>query len=446
MNQAPGIEINLLTALRLPDRARLALVGAGGKTTALFQLARAFSGPVILTSTTHLGIWQASRADRHFIVEHAEDLLSLAQKMTGVTLVTGPAHGDQRLQGVNSEVLDGLRGIASRLGLPILIEADGSRQLPIKAPALHEPVIPEWVEQVVVVVGLSGLGKPIDEKTVHRVEQFALLSGEVPGAIITSQSLERVLLHEQGGRKGIPSGARTSVLLNQADSELEVEEGRRLADRLIPRYDSVVVACLEQERIAGVIEPVAGIVLAGGGSSRYGQPKMLLPWRGKPVIQHVVEAALDSGLAEVVVVTGAVDLPLRKALASLPIRFVENQDWQSGQSRSVRKGVNAISPNCGGAIFLLADQPAVSAALIRKIVEKHQQSLAPAVAPRVGERRTNPVLFDRITFPALLAVEGDRGGRALFDQYPPSYVNWDDEALLLDIDTPADYAKLRAME
>ena len=100
--------------------------------------------------------------------------------------------------------------------LPLLVEADGSRRLPLKAPAPHEPVIPEWVNTVVVVAGLSGLGKLLDPAWVHRPEIFAHLSGLELNAPVTSDGLINVLTHPQGGLKDIPYGARRVALLNQA--------------------------------------------------------------------------------------------------------------------------------------------------------------------------------------------------------------------------------------
>ncbi|MFZ5821572.1 MAG: nucleotidyltransferase family protein, partial [Chloroflexota bacterium] len=98
----------------------------------------------------------------------------------------------------------------------------------------------------------------------------------------------------------------------------------------------------------------------------------------------------------------------------------------------------------GGGVFLLADQPQVTAEVIRALVERRAQSLPAILAPLVlEERRANPVLFDRACFPDLLGLEGDTGGRALFSKYPVAYLPWHDQSLLLDVDTPADYRRLQ---
>jgi molybdenum cofactor cytidylyltransferase len=126
--------------------------------------------------------------------------------------------------------------------------------------------------------------------------------------------------------------------------------------------------------------------------------------------------------------------------------LVHNPDWQAGQSSSLQAGLRLLPPQTGGAVFFLADQPQIPISLVRSLVETHATSLQPVVAPMVDGRRANPVLFDRITFPDLMALQGDVGGRALFAKYPVEWVPWHDSAVLLDVDTPEDYKKLLSMD
>ena len=97
----------------------------------------------------------------------------------------------------------------------------------------------------------------------------------------------------------------------------------------------------------------------------------------------------------------------------------------------------------GAAIFLLVDQPQVSVSLLRALVEAHAGDLPDVLAPLVEDRRANPVLFDRRTFPDLLSLQGDTGGRAIFAKFPPHHLPWQDAMLLQDIDTLEDYQRLR---
>jgi len=191
--------------------------------------------------------------------------------------------------------------------------------------------------------------------------------------------------------------------------------------------------------------PVAGIILAAGASTRLGQPKQLLPWRGQPVIRHVAQTALSAGLDPVVVVTGALGEPIRQALAGLAIQVVHNPAWAEGQSTSVRCGLQALPDAAGAVVILLADQPQVPVTLVGKLVEIYRSQPVEIVAPQVQDRRANPVLFDRSVFADLLALQGDTGGRAVFSRHAVTWLPWLDESLLLDIDTWEDYQRLLAL-
>ncbi|RME87603.1 MAG: putative selenium-dependent hydroxylase accessory protein YqeC, partial [Anaerolineae bacterium] len=323
-------------------------------------------------------------------------------------------------------------------------EADGARGRPLKAPAAHEPVVPVFASLAVVVAGMNGLGKPLDEAWVHRPERFAALTGLRMGQKISSGALAQALTHPEGGLKGIPPGTRRVALLNQADTTLRQSQAASLAKRLLEAYESVVIASCEVGEVHAVHERVAGILLAAGGSTRFGQPKQLLTYRGQPFVRRIAQTALQAGLSPLVVVTGAHAARVEDALAPLPVNIVHNPAWRSGQASSIRVGLETVLAGhpVGAAIFLLADQPQVSLPLLRSLVEEHARTLSPVVAPLVRGRRATPVLFDRVTFPALLALQGDRGGRATFSTYPPAYLPWHDETLLLDVDTPEDYDRL----
>jgi molybdenum cofactor cytidylyltransferase len=439
----------LSQALRLSPPPCLALVGAGGKTTALFQIARQLKPPVLVTATTHLAKNQFNLADRHIIVRNQEDLELIEAHLDSedVVLATGSLQEGKRTSGIDAISLEYLLSITKARSIPMLIEADGSRQQPLKAPADHEPAIPPFVDSVIVVAGLSGLGKPLTSKWVHRPELFASLSGLAIGDIISVDALAKVLTNPLGGLKGIPQGARRIVLLNQADTLGRQALALVLATKLQPAYHAVVVASLrppaaELPRILAVHEPVAGIILAAGGSSRMGQPKQLLSWKGEALVRSVASTALAAGLSPVVLVTGAHSVEVQAAVRDLPVTLVQNPDWESGQSTSIQAGLRSLPPEAGAAIFLLADQPRVSVTLLRSLVERHAETLAPVVAPRVADQRANPVLFDRLTFRDLMSIHGDIGGRALFSQFPVNWLEWQDASLLLDVDTAEDYRRL----
>ena len=423
----------------------------------MFQLARELPPPVIVTATTHLGVWQIPQADEHIILKKQGDLKKFIPR--GVTLVTGEFEGE-RTQGLENDALLWLREVADNHHSFLLIEADGSRQKPLKAPAEHEPAIPEFVDQAVYVCGLTGLGKPLGEEFVHRPEIFAHLSGLQTGEVIATKALTRVLTNFEGGLKNIPPDTRSIVLLNQADTPQLQSLARGMVKPLLTTYGAVIIASLQNEQIHAVHEPIAGIILAAGGSQRFGQSKQLLDWRGEPFVHAVAKTTLKAGLSPVIVVTGAHASDVSSAVDDLPVQVVHNPAWQSGQASSIKAGVRTLTDPLahivthppfsngkwgmtGGGIFLLADQPQITAAIIHALVEEHAATLAPVIAPLVLDQRANPVLFDRVAFSDLMTLKGDVGGRGIFSKYKVSYLPWHDDALLLDVDTPEHYQRLK---
>ncbi len=440
-----GEHLSLVQALRLSSSPRVAFIGAGGKTTAMFQLARQLPGPVIVTATSHLGAWQIGLADQHIIIEKAAPLEELEHGLQGIILITGELDGE-RTKPVNSNLLHWLQQFCDYHSVPLLVEADGSREKPLKAWAAHEPPIPAFVDLVVQTVGLTGLGKPLSNESVHRAELFSKLSGLSLGEPITSDALVRMLTHTDGGLKNLPASARRAVLLNQADTHELQSTAQGLAQSLMHTYDSVIISSLTQQQIFAVNEPIAGVILAAGGSTRFGQPKQLLDWKGEPFIRAVARIALDAGLSPVLVVTGANAKQVGSAVQDLSVMIINNEGWKSGQASSIRTAIGTLHSRkvnrVGGAIFLLVDQPQVTSSILRGLIEKHAEGLYPVVAPMVMDQRANPVLFDQVTFPDLLTLEGDVGGRAIFHKYRVEYLPWHDDRLLLDVDTPEMYQRL----
>jgi molybdenum cofactor cytidylyltransferase len=189
---------------------------------------------------------------------------------------------------------------------------------------------------------------------------------------------------------------------------------------------------------------IAAIILAAGESSRMGQHKLLLPLLGKALLVHVVDNTLAAGVENVVVVVGYHADDVRALLANYPVRLVENPDYAQGQSTSVRAGISALAPQTDAAIILLGDQPLVTPALLRDLIETWQHTGKPIVAPFYQGQRGNPVLFARSLFAELLAVTGDQGGREVLQQHAGEIASVvvDDADAAQDLDTWQEYQAL----
>lgn len=184
----------------------------------------------------------------------------------------------------------------------------------------------------------------------------------------------------------------------------------------------------------------AALVLAAGQSRRMGGPnKLLLDVAGKPMVRHVVEAALASRAEPVVVVLGHQQHEVRQALRGLKVRFAANPDFAEGLSTSLRTGLGALGPETAGAVVCLGDMPRVSAALIDRLIAAFDPVEGRSiVVPTWRGKRGNPVLWSRAFFAEMQGVAGDVGARHLIGEHAGAVVEVEAESdgTLVDIDTP----------
>ncbi|MBI2860442.1 MAG: molybdenum cofactor cytidylyltransferase [Chloroflexi bacterium] len=186
---------------------------------------------------------------------------------------------------------------------------------------------------------------------------------------------------------------------------------------------------------------ISAIVLAAGLSSRMGRSKLRLGIKGKPMLQHVIDAARQSKAGEVIVVLGAEADTLRREIDTGDARVVANPRYREGLSTSLKTGLKAVSPQSQAAVILMGDQPFVTPAIIDALIERYRQPGSRIVAPVYGGRRGNPALFDRSLFPELMSVTGDKGGREIIETHPEwlETVTVDDDLAGRDIDTAEEY-------
>jgi probable selenium-dependent hydroxylase accessory protein YqeC len=229
---------SLTEALKPAMRGIVSLVGAGGKTSLMFRLARELSdaGKTVLTTTTTKIFIPTKAQSKHVVLSDSpRDIIQKAKRLLRdnrhVSAAKKTMETQGKLEGYPAKTITEFW--RSKLFQWIIVEADGARQRPLKAPGRFEPVIPACSNIVIGVVGLKGLGKPLDEKYVFRPEVFAEITKLDPGKLIDGVSVTASILHQQGIMKGCPSGAMRIVFLNQADISNGLKTGRRIRDILI---------------------------------------------------------------------------------------------------------------------------------------------------------------------------------------------------------------------
>jgi molybdenum cofactor cytidylyltransferase len=317
----------------------------------------------------------------------------------------------------------------------------------LKVPADHEPVIPAFVDLVVTTAGLDVIGKPLTSEYCHRAELAKSLLGIDGDQNVTAEIVASLLQSPIGGLKGVPSGAISRVLLTHLRTNNDLEHGRRIATQLLnSNILSVSLGALKHDApIAESHNRVAGIILAAGSSTRLDGPKQMLPFKGKPLYQHAIAAALDGGLSPIIVITSEGGEAMQPNLDGPAVEFVQNLNPDLGQSSSLVVGLNQLGGEVEGAIFLLADMPLINGRLVRALRQRHAETLAPIVVPYAQGKRGNPVLFDRGAFDALRKLKGDRGGRGIFSNFAHERIEWD-TSIHFDIDTPDDLQRLQELE
>lgn len=219
------------------EHSMVTLVGAGGKTTALYCLARAafLAGhTVALTTTTHIlphpRLFLTAFPDRETVMEKR------------VVLVGKPEGAGPKL----TVSMEPSRLLA--LADLVLVEGDGARSLPLKAPAEHEPAIPQATRAVVALAGLDAVGRPIG-RVCHRPERVCAILGKGPEDLVSPEDVAVILSHPEGGRKGVPDGAAFRCLLNKANTPRRAALGAEIVARLLRNdIQAAVSAFTERER------------------------------------------------------------------------------------------------------------------------------------------------------------------------------------------------------
>ena len=190
---------------------------------------------------------------------------------------------------------------------------------------------------------------------------------------------------------------------------------------------------------------VAAVVLAAGGSARFGKPKQFALFQGETFIRRMVAAAIEAGCAPVVVVTGEDSARVSLELSGLAVSIAMNPNWQSGLGSSIVVGIRRamnLTPDLEAVVLLTCDQPFVTAHVLGQLMQLQLTTGKPIVASAYATTLGIPALFDRSCFPDLLRLTGDSGAKGIILARSHDVVSFDFPAGEIDIDTVTDYEKL----
>jgi probable selenium-dependent hydroxylase accessory protein YqeC len=257
----PGL---LTDSLGLQEREMISLVGAGGKTTLMFCLAKelVLQGKKVITTTTTKILEPSSEETSCLVVDSDERrvqrLVALHLDRDRHLTIARERLGSGKLQGVSPEVVANLW--ESMGADTVIVEADGAAGRPVKAPREHEPVIPSNTTLVIALLGLDGIGQPLNDENAFQPELISRMTGVRMGEKMTAPLLAILMTHREGIFKGAPAGSRVVSFINKIDLPGGLENGRKLAREILnrkhPQIERVVLGQLKHD------PPVAEVFLA----------------------------------------------------------------------------------------------------------------------------------------------------------------------------------------
>jgi probable selenium-dependent hydroxylase accessory protein YqeC len=239
-NQKEEGVIGFLTeALGIKTREVISLVGAGGKTTLMFHLAKelVLSGKKVVTTTT-TKILEPSSGETNFLFidrdeEKIKDFVGHYLDQYHHLTIARERLGSRKLKGVSPNLVDEL-GRSNKIDA-IIIEADGAAGRPIKAPREWEPVIPSKTTLVVSILGVDGMEMELNEENVFQPEQVSKITGIPIGERITDEAMAILMAHPDGISRGTPSSSRVVAFLNKVDIPNGVLKAKSIAQKIFEK-------------------------------------------------------------------------------------------------------------------------------------------------------------------------------------------------------------------
>ncbi|UOY06626.1 nucleotidyltransferase family protein [Muricauda sp. SCSIO 64092] len=188
---------------------------------------------------------------------------------------------------------------------------------------------------------------------------------------------------------------------------------------------------------------LAVLILAAGGSSRMGQPKQLLPWRGKTLLEYAIDEALEV-TDHVFVVLGAHFSEIHHTIHEKNVEIVKNDLWEDGMGKSISKGIEHLMKNNSfkAALVMLVDQPLLDRNHLLALTQLFQSSQNTMVCTDYNENLGVPAIFDQTLFPELGKLENDFGARHIIRSYGHSVPSIPSKGKFVDMDTWDAYKKL----
>jgi molybdenum cofactor cytidylyltransferase len=187
----------------------------------------------------------------------------------------------------------------------------------------------------------------------------------------------------------------------------------------------------------------AAIVLAAGNSTRMGKQKIVLPFNGVTVIQHIVTHLQESGIEDIMVVVGRDASQIRNVLRDTTATIIDNPEYEQGMLTSVRVGIRSLSNDAESCLICLGDQPAIQPEIVKAIIKKGEVIESRIIVPRYRNRRGHPLYIPRSYWSKILTSYDETGLRGLLIEFKESVIEIcvEESWILDDMDYPEDYQR-----
>lgn len=192
------------------------------------------------------------------------------------------------------------------------------------------------------------------------------------------------------------------------------------------------------------MDKVAALILTAGASRRMGEPKALLPWGGTTVVEQLIKEIEAAGIQESLLVTGAHHTEIESIITPGVVPICYHPDWERGMGSSIAKGVMEVEnrfPHAGAVLILLVDQPLLTKAYIRSILQAHDSNRNCIIASDYGKFAGVPALFPKSFWSELKGIPPGQGAKGLIAKFPRQCRTLNPGRAIMDIDTPEAYRK-----
>ncbi|HWZ97822.1 MAG TPA: nucleotidyltransferase family protein [Candidatus Dormibacteraeota bacterium] len=189
---------------------------------------------------------------------------------------------------------------------------------------------------------------------------------------------------------------------------------------------------------------LAAVILSGGASRRMGSPKALLPYQGRPFLEHLLDVAKHPSIGVLRVVLGPDADAISAQVALKPEEIVINQDWERGQLSSIQAAIRSFPPGTDGFLLCPVDHPLISESLVHELIDAFQKTHSAIVLPLYQGHRGHPVIFASRLYDELLNAPEEKGARAVVWAHPDevSEIPTNEEGCILNLNDPEAFSKI----